>query len=238
MRYQGGKGRLSALLAVEIERFANAHGTREIEDRFCGGLAVSLACWRRGLRVARIEDGNPALIACYRALVEGWDPPAVLSAEDYRAIRLRADPADPVTAFALAFCSYGGKWAAGRIPDDLRWPGSTARYAAAAARRDLLEVRPLLLGAEIVCGDCLGPVASRRVAYADPPYRGTCGYPGAPPADLEVVWAALRGAGPVVGSEADPWPEGWREVWRWTNPRRGLRAQGGLEVLLTNTIVT
>ena len=68
MRYQGGKGRFARLLAEEIWHAAMLFGFNDVEDRYCGGLAVALACRRAGLNVVAVEDGNPALIACYRAI--------------------------------------------------------------------------------------------------------------------------------------------------------------------------
>lgn len=237
MRYQGGKGRLAKLLAQEIRSAMERVGVSEIEDRFCGGLAVSVACHAVGLRVRAIEDGNPALINCYRAVAEGWEPPSRLSPEDYQAIKQRADPADPMTAFALGFCSYSGKWAAGRHPDDMR-PRydncETGRYAAAKARKDLLAARPMLTECEIREGDCLGPCPG-ALLYADIPYEGTAGYAGAPPWDRAEGLARLEVRaveGPVLVSECQM-PAPWREVWAWTNPRRQLRAKGVVERLYT-----
>lgn len=232
MRYQGGKGRLAPMLAEQIERAMEEAGVGCMEDRFCGGLAVALACHRRRLRVRAVEDGNPALIACYRAVAEGWEPPSRLSPEDYRAIKERADTADPMTAFALGFCSYAGKWAAGRLPDDLRWPGDTARYAAAKARAELLAARPMLTECEVREGDCLGPCPG-GLLYADIPYEGTTGYRGAPPWNRRTGLAALAqraSEGPVLVSEC-VMPEPWREVWAWTHTRRQLRARGVVEKL-------
>lgn len=240
MRYQGGKGRLADLLAEQIERLAVLAGLREVEDRFCGGLAVALACRRRGLRVRAVEDGNPALIACYRAVAEGWEPPSRLSPADYYAIKARADAVDPMTAFALGFCSYGGIWGHGLMPDDMRptHAGETCRFAAAKARKDLLAARPLLCETEIREGDCVGPCPG-AVLYADVPYAGTVGYPGAPYWCPVVGWAILgmrADEGPVLVSEATHPGEDWRAVWAWKNPRRQLRAKGAEEYLFTRGV--
>lgn len=223
-----------------IRRAADVYGYSEMEDRFCGGLSVSLACRRVGLRVAAVEDGNAALINCYRAVAVGWDPPRSLSPEDYAAIKARNDPEDPVTAFALAFCSYAGKWAAGRMPDDERYQaGTTSREAAPKARKDLIAARPLLSEAEIRHGDCLGQ-CDGRVLYADPPYQGTLGYAGAPAFDFEDAWKRLEylsSQGPTLVSEGRT-IDGWDPVWRFETDEHQLRVAGAVEVLLARGLLS
>lgn len=240
MRYQGGKARFARLLAEEIWHAAILFDYDDVEDRYCGGLAVALACRRAGLRVIAVEDGNPALIACYRAIVDGWQPPEVLTREDYAAIRERDDAADPMTAFALGFCSFGGKWRAGLMPDDARGGlGTSTRHAVLKARKDLLAARPLLGETEIREGDCLGPLAPRAVGYFDPVYEGTLGYPGAPPWDGAGAWAAmgqLADASPVLVSEGAE-RVGWSTVWEHVTGRPQLRQSGAREVLLTRGLL-
>lgn len=235
MAYQGGKSRCAELIAGRVKLLADAHGFTEVEDRFCGSLAVSAACRDLGLHVAVVEDGNPALMGLYQALRDGWQPPSELTSSDYAAIRIRNDACDPLTGFALGFCSYGGRWGRGFKPDDHRWPGASARFAAARARALLLSRVPLLVDAELRTGPCTSPLGPRRVGYADPPYRGTAAYPGAPPIDLPSAWERLRSAGPLLASETEAWPVGWREVLRWINPRRQLRSRGAVELLLVRT---
>lgn len=240
MRYQGGKARFARLLAEEIWHAAILFDYDDVEDRFCGGLAVALACRRAGLRVIAVEDGNPALVACYRAIVDGWQPPEVLTREDYAAIKARDNAADPVTAFALGFCSFGGKWGAGIDHDDERWGlGTTSRHPYLKARKDLLAARSLLCETEIREGDCLGPLAPRAVGYFDPVYEGTLGYPGAPPWNGAKAWAAmgrLADSSPVLVSEGAE-RKGWSVVWEHATDRPQFRKNGAREVLLSRGLL-
>ena len=77
---------------------------------------------------------------------------------------------------------------------------------------------------EIIHGDNLEvarslPDASFTLVYLDPPYAGTKTYPGAPPFDTGVFWAAaadLAETGtPVYVSEYDAPPQ-WRPILTFT----------------------
>lgn len=216
MRILGGKGRLAADLADVIGVLAAATGCASVEDRFCGTLAVGAACDARGLPLVAAEDGCAALVSLYRAVAAGWEPPRSLTREQYHALAAGPrHPADPLTAFVGIFCSVGGKWWAGWLPDDHRWPeGGRGRSAAAKAAHDLAELRPLLQRLELREGDGLGPVAAGRVAYFDPPYAGTTGYKGAPvysPAEAWPRLSALASAAPCLVTEFRA-PAPWVEV--------------------------
>lgn len=147
MRCQGGKSRVADELAAVLEEVARAAGVAEIEDRFCGSMAVADAVQRRRGPLVPVlaEDGCRALITTYKAVASGWEPPTRITREQYAELQAAQDHGDPLTAIAGVFCSHGGKWFAGYVADDERWPGETARVAAAQARACLLRraaVRP------------------------------------------------------------------------------------------------
>lgn len=243
MRYQGGKRRSAKYIAPVLARMSAAAPVRDIGDLFLGSAGIEQAC----ATLAPVTLGAeicPAIIACYRAVADGWDPPARLTRDEYAAIKAvhGPDSQDPLAAFALAFCSYAGVWATGRLPDDERHGENrpTCRYAAAKARKDLLALHPVLQRMTLVCEDYR--VAAERVPdggvlYLDPPWRGTTGYKQAPPFDVDVFWiwaAAASMRWRIIISEGQHGPpagdDRWALAWSRAVPSPGLLA-GKVECL-------
>jgi DNA adenine methylase len=166
MRYLGGKFRIAAALAGEVNRIAAG---RPVWEPFCGGLNVSARLRGRGLA----SDVDAPLIALYRAIRSGWDPPVELSEGEYRDARNLPDD-NPLKAFAGYGCSFGGKWFGGYARG-----GVGRNYASGSRKRLLSDVRSLMhRGCRIACLDFLAiePRPTRFLIYCDPPYRGTTGY--------------------------------------------------------------
>lgn len=233
MRRQGGKGRVRKPFADLLGRVVEAGGFSRVEDRCCGSLAVSRGLYERSprIQISMAIDLCPALVACFQAVKDGWDPPRVLSREARALIKARCTPAsdDPLAAFALIFCSYGGKWGAGYLPDDNRWSGLESEgasvSAAAKARRDLLSLRPMLLETELRCGDyeAWWP-ENDALVYVDPPFEGTEPYPEVAPFDSPRMRRVLAGRSrrqAVFVSEDHMTPD-WREVLAIPIPSPGL----------------
>ncbi len=165
--YLGGKTKIARRLADVINVTRDG---RPFWDPFCGSLAVSVALGGAGIS----SDAHAPLIAMYRAVQAGWDPPATLSEPDYQAARDLPD-SDPLKAFAGFACSFGGKWFGGYARD----PKSDRNYAGAARRSILKRVRAIHdAGGEFSQIDFLNvePGPTDLVLYLDPPYRGTTGY--------------------------------------------------------------
>ncbi len=248
MRYKGGKRRSQRQIAERLRKLAQALGTACIGDMFAGSCSIEQLMLELGTPVTVINDGAPAVVSTLRAVRDGtWEPPAVLSVDRYREIKewvrrkpelLTSDP-HPLVAFALAFCSYGGKWSAGLMPEDKRWSGErtggTSRHAAAKATRDLLALRPALRRARLTCAHwrhALGQLEDGSVAWLDAPWIGDeAGYPQAEAMHgkfdhrayrREVRVEARRVC--VLVSEANmPEDEGWRVVWESRVREPGLQ---------------
>ena len=200
MRYVGGKSRH----AKEIAKVINPRGVWW--DPFCGGFAMSAALSKYGPGIA--SDAHPAL---YLAIVDGWDPPRTMSAEEYARAKTLPD-SDPLKAFAGFGCSFGGKWFGGRAKDA---PKSNPADFPARAASDLLirDVRGSCIAIAHIDFFEIAPRPGLTL-YLDPPYAGTQGYAtGA--FDHARFWAlAQRCAtlGPVFVSEyVCPVPH--RVVW-------------------------
>ena len=190
MRYLGGKTRIAKRLAEQINRFREPGAP--FWDPFCGGLSMAVALGGEGL----VSDAHPALIAVYRAVAAGWDPPKTLTESEWRAAKELPD-SDPLKAFAGFGCSFGGKWFGGyaapapeyfyNANSKPRLDGSSREGERIApkdfadeARRALLRDVPTLTtrGCVFDCVDFLSitPVDLGALLYLDPPYRNTTGY--------------------------------------------------------------
>ena len=206
-----------------------ASGVADVGDLFLGSCGIEKACAAAGAPVTLGAEICPAIIACYRAVAAGWEPPARLSYEDYYAAKKLYTPesTDPMAAFALAFCAYGGKWGGGRLPDDKRYGDDqpTCAYAAALARQNLLRMAPMFRAMRLECMDyreAAKLVPDGGVLYLDPPWRGTLPYAQAPAFDVDAFWAwaaeaSLRWrvivseglAGPPACDGTNPWALAW-----------------------------
>lgn len=172
MQYLGGKTRIAKWLVAAMRPSLR---DRPWWDAFCGGLSVSLAIADAAGRGGMVTDANPALIALYQAVASGWDPPAVVTEDDYRAARALPD-SDPRKAFVGFGCSFGGKWFGGYA----RAPKQASRTYAGAARTAVLrDVGALVArGCEFALANFLDvePEPTDLVIYLDPPYAGTTAY--------------------------------------------------------------
>lgn len=171
MQYLGGKSKIARWLVAAMRPRLSG---REFWDAFCGGLSVSLAISETGAR-GLATDANPALVNLYQAVAAGWDPPAVVSEDDYAAARSLPDT-DPRKAFCGFACSFGGKWFGGYA----RAPKEAGRTYAGAGRTALLRDVGLLVerGIDVALANFLEvePEPTETVLYLDPPYAGTTGY--------------------------------------------------------------
>lgn len=167
MQYLGGKTRIAKQLAAEIDKVRRPG--QLVWDAFCGGLSMSRALLKNGPVIS--TDACAPLIALYRAVQNGWEPPIEVDEAAYRAARTLPD-SNPMKAFCGFGCSFGGKWFAGFI-------GARSHCSPAGAARALKRDCPGLFFGQV---DFLAeePRALDAVLYLDPPYAGTTGYPGAP----------------------------------------------------------
>lgn len=204
-----------------------ACGVADVGDLFLGSCGIEKACAAAGAPVTLGAEICPAIIACYRAVAAGWDPPARLTRDEYRALQQihGPDSTDPIAAFALAFCAYGGTWGSGHLPDDARCGVRDSAFAAAKARKDLLEMAPMFRAMRLECADYRAAaemVPDGGVLYLDPPWRGTLPYKQAPPFDFDTFWTWAAEAshkwrvlisespqGPPASEGVSPWALAW-----------------------------
>jgi DNA adenine methylase len=192
MQYFGGKALVGA-------RIAEACGKRRTPgslfvDMFCGSLNViryvpsKLPLAAGGLvespRLA--VDACAPLITMWRAAFAGWVPPEVVTKEDYERIKQMKDPNEPLTAFVLFGCSFGGKWCGGYAKNR-----PTQRYAEHASKVVVKKAADCR-GVALECCDYQekepGCWPFGTVMYCDPPYAGTVGYAAVGPFDTDAFW--------------------------------------------------
>jgi DNA adenine methylase len=177
VQYLGGKSRIRKQIAAFLKSVRKP-GQVYFEP-FVGGAWVLQEM--DGERVA--ADGNPALIAMYQALQGGWEPPSVVTEEEFTRYKQMLVQADPMQAFVLIGCAFGGIWGAGY---------GRGNMSAASSRNSLLRQLPLVQSATFVCSDYATWAPAAQLIYADPPYMGTTPYKALPSFDHDLFWVAMR----------------------------------------------
>lgn len=205
MRYLGGKARqsrdvLDVILAQRGDR------SRYVEPFMGGGSVLSRVAPHFDLVTG--GDAVPELVELWRAVTNGWDPPAEMTREAWTALR---DDPSPTAAkgWAAYAASYNGKYFAGYGPTA---PGAGRDYLA-ESRRGILRKAATLGHARFVCCDYADhDVDADTVVYCDPPYEGTEQYGAVGDFDHGRFWDTMgewtaRGALVLVHEYAAP--EGW-----------------------------
>ena len=147
MRYQGGKSRIAASIALAIERESKGdYGN--LVSLFCGSCAVESKLAPHFKSVI-CNDNHKYLVALWQALQDGYELPEVVSQEMYKSIRDNKDDNPALTGFVGFGCSFGG----------------------------ILKDFANLQNATFTCNDYKDVVIpAGSVVYADPPYSNTTGY--------------------------------------------------------------
>lgn len=180
MQYLGGKSKTRKQIAAFLESVRKPGQT--YFEPFVGGAWVLQEM--SGKRIA--ADGNVALIAMYKALQQGWVPPEFVSEAEYSSYMGEHSVADPMTAFVLFGCSFGGKWRGGYA----RSEGKTC-YAA-TSRRSLLKQLPLIQSVQFKAGDFTKWRPKGQIVYCDPPYASTTNYGAFSGFNHDLFWQTMR----------------------------------------------
>ena len=188
MQYVGGKQKSGgAQIAKAINAAIVRSGATTYSEPFCGGLSV-LSRIVAPVRMA--SDACEALIALYRALQNGWQPPAEMTREEWTRLRDANDATDPLTAFAGFGCSNRAAWFGTYLKQSKRTDDHYVPAALAAAEslvRKMSKCADVEFAARTYDHAPLGDVV-----YCDPPYDGTLGYPAVGPWDAPAFWQWVR----------------------------------------------
>jgi DNA adenine methylase len=83
-------------------------------EPFCGSLASAHAVSSLlGEVPVFLSDANPFLMSFWLAAQDGFDPPRVVTEEDYSYYSRVRDAGDPMTGYVGFACSFGGKFFGG-----------------------------------------------------------------------------------------------------------------------------
>ena len=107
MQYFGGKQRISKQIVEVLNEYRK--GNQPLVEPFVGGC--NIISKMSGERYC--YDINEYLIEMYKAVQNGWTPPAIITEEEYDYIRNNKDKDKPLTGFVGIGCSYSGKWFGG-----------------------------------------------------------------------------------------------------------------------------
>lgn len=108
MQYFGGKERISRGLSGFInERYLNGNN-KPFVDLFCGSCNIVTKIDSDRMRIA--NDKHKYIIAMWKELQLGWQPPKNCTEAQYKYVRENIDVKPHVSGFIGFGCSFGGKW--------------------------------------------------------------------------------------------------------------------------------
>lgn len=212
MRYLGGKSRIAGWVAEHL--LEAGQDCDSYLEPFVGSGAV-FARVRPHFKDAVAADAHPDLIAMWRAVAEGWDPPDHVTREDYQALR----SAEPSAWRGLVGfgASFGGKWFGGYVDTvfDVHHQRDTKPYLKTALN-SVQKLRPAFASSIIqLCSYADHSPRPGTLVYCDPPYRGTTPYSGFSSFDHDEFWRTMESwsdAGAVVVVSEETAPEGWEPL--------------------------
>ena len=223
MQYMGGKARI----AKKVAEFINGRlqEGQAYYEPFCGACNITQHIDKN--REAYASDSNKYIIAFWQAVQAGWEPPAVVSEEEYQRVKANKDEDLALTAFVGFGCSFGGRFFEGYARGN---KGSD--YAGAALRSTAKKAK----GLGSVAFDCQPfekvQVTPGSLVYCDIPYRNTKAYSKAAGGfdhDSFYLWGKKlteEGSTVLVSEYSHNVPEGAEVVWLKTSNQE-IRGRGG-----------
>lgn len=116
-----------------------------------------------------LSDYHPDLIMLWQALQGGWEPPTVVTEDDYKAAK--DGPPSALRGFIGFACSWGGKFMAGYARD----PSSDRNYAL-EGHNTLKKKIKILQECEFSHKPYWDIKPNNSLVYIDIPYKGTTEY--------------------------------------------------------------
>lgn len=183
MKYQGGKQRISSVIADKINSLIWRNQPTSYIEPFLGMGSVFVKVNSSTLGTKWGCDFNPDIISYWQKLQRGWLPPSKLSKEQYDYFKGNPhvlDNSPHYRAWVSIGCSYGGKvW--GGYAQDGEGKRNYAREAKDATYRLYEQLSPTSNISYFNAGSYdKWLIPSNSLTYCDPPYLGTTGYKGTP----------------------------------------------------------
>lgn len=203
MHYFGGKSRVAFELANYINRFI---GDKDYYEPFCG------ACWVTTKIKAEnrfCSDKNEYLIAMWKALQKGWEPPDSISKEEYHQIKNNENELKHLKGFAGFGCSFSGKWFGSYAKDN------TGRNYCLNAKNSLFKKMKSLKDVKFSYKDYKKLNTKNAIIYCDPPYENTNQPYGLGKFDTKQFWEVMRewSKDNIVFVSSYEAPEDFKVVW-------------------------
>jgi DNA adenine methylase len=207
MKYMGSKNRIAKYILPIILK-DRKEGQWYVEP-FCGGCNTIDKV--KGPRMA--IDSHPQLIAMYKAIQAGWEPPKLVSEWEYsQANRYR----DTIPAYLLGYIgfnlSFGAKWFGGyaRHNDGGKRCSSTEAYN--NVTKQIPYIKDILFyHAEYNAHD---NYPAESIIYCDPPYKGTTKYNSTIDYPAYYQWLRdMKAQGHTIFCSEYSMPEDFTCVW-------------------------
>lgn len=180
MQYFGGKQRISKQIVEVLNEYRK--GNQPLVEPFVGGC--NIISKMSGERYC--YDINEYLIEMYKAVQNGWTPPAIITEEEYDYIRNNKDKDKPLTGFVGIGCSYSGKWFGGYARN------KTGRNYCLNAHNSILKQLNEIRDIKFDCKDYKELEFDGCLIYCDPPYKDTTKYPIIGEFNTEDFWNVMR----------------------------------------------
>lgn len=171
------------------------------------------------------NDRHKYLIALFKAIINGWEPPEYVDEETYKDVRENKDKHDDHFVGFVGFgCSYSGKWFGGfarnvrKDAPDAEILNKTKRNYCAESKRNIMRQASKLQDVILYNVDYwMMYIPLNSIIYCDPPYAGTTKYKDGFDHDTFWKWCRemVRVGHTVFVSEYNA-PEDFECVWEKT----------------------
>lgn len=187
MQYVGSKQKLAKYLIPFI--LNDADNSKWYIEPFVGSFGMMTNVYR-DKRIA--NDINFYLIEVYKAIIDGWIPPEIVTEDQYNDIKNNKTKYDPwVVGFVRYACSFAGKWFGG-YARTITKKGIAVNFAL-RGKNSLLKKKENLNNIVIHNTEYKNfYIPPESIIYCDPPYKGTTPYKGVSAFDHEVFYDWCR----------------------------------------------
>ncbi|MGV2853748.1 DNA adenine methylase [Glutamicibacter sp. AGC13] len=212
----GGKGRIAKKIAESISNHIPHHSGTYWEP-FIGGGAIAAKLGNQ-FDTANYSDIHPDLMLMWQALHDGWEPPSVVSYDEYQELRYAEQPS-ALRGFVGFGGSFGGRFFEGYARGGHNANGTPRNHQAESARALLRDAPKMRAKVETNYRQADAITINPQVGdvvYCDPPYEGTKNYSRTDRIDHAEFWEvaggwAARGAHVFVSEYKAP--DGWKCIW-------------------------
>ncbi len=176
MKYVGSKNRISKYLVPILQGYIDENNIDIYYEPFSGGcnLIDKIQC---KTRIG--NDIHPQLIAMFKELQRGWQPPSHISEEEYHKVRENKEMYPDYYVGYVGFnATFGAKYFGG-YARGFKNDGITPRDQSNEAYRNLMKQLPQIMDVKFLCSNYLNNEYCKlenALIYCDPPYQNSTKY--------------------------------------------------------------